>query len=175
MSGSLWSHGLQHTRLPCLSLSPGVCSDSCWLSRWWYPTISSSVIPFSSCPQSFPASGSFPMSQLFASGCQSIGASASGSVFPMSVQGWFLLGLTGLISLQLCCCSVTQSCLTLGDPVDCSTPGLRVPPHLPKFAQVHVRCIGDAFSLYNAYCPQNIFTDIICLWGRQGRAPHLTN
>ena len=85
---------------PCPSLSPGVCSNSCPLSRWCHPTISSSVIPFSSCLQSFPASGSFLMSQLFASGDQTVGASASASVLPMNVQGWFPLGLTGWICLQ---------------------------------------------------------------------------
>ena len=99
MSNSLWPPGLQHTRLTCPSLYPGVCSDSYPLSRWCHPTISSSVIPFSSCPQSFPASGSFPMSWLFASGGQSVGASALVSVLPMNIQGWFPLGLTGLISL----------------------------------------------------------------------------
>ena len=97
---SLWPHGLQHARLPCSSPTPGACSNSCPLSWWCHPTILSSVIPFSSCFQSFPASGSFPMSQLFISGGQSIGASASASVLPMCIQGWFSLGLTGLISLQ---------------------------------------------------------------------------
>ena len=103
MSDSLRSHGLQHTRLPCLSLFPRVCPNSCPLSRWCHPNISSSVAHFSfcprfsSCPQSFPESGSFPMSRLFTSGGQSIGASAS--VLPMNIQGWFPLGLTGLISL----------------------------------------------------------------------------
>ena len=77
MSDFLWPHGLQHSRLPCLPLSPGVCSNSCPLSWWCHPTISSSVVSFSSCPQSFPASGSFPMSWLFLSDNQSIGASAS--------------------------------------------------------------------------------------------------
>ena len=162
MSDSLWPHELQHTRFPCPSLSPGVCSNSCPLSRWCHPTMSSSIVPFSSCLQSFPASvqfshsvmadslqprelqhtsppcpsptpgvysnscpssrlfhptispsvipffclqsfpasGSFPMSQLFTSGCQSTGASASVSVLPMNIQDWFSLGLTGLISLQ---------------------------------------------------------------------------
>ena len=95
---TLQPHELQHARLPCPSLSPGVCSSSCPLSQWCHPAISSSVIPFSSCPQSFPASGSFPMSQLFASGGQGIGASAS--VLPVNIQGWFPLGLTGLISLH---------------------------------------------------------------------------
>ena len=86
--------------LPCPSPSPRVCSNPCPLSQWHHPTISSSVTPFSSCLQSFPASRSFPMSQLFTSGCQNIGASASASVLPMNMQGRFPLGLTGLISLQ---------------------------------------------------------------------------
>ena len=98
MSNSLRPHGLHHTRLPCPSLSPRVCSNSCPLSWWCHPTISSSVVPFSSCLQYFPASPSFPMSLLFASGVRSIGASASASVLPMNIQGWFPLGLTGLIS-----------------------------------------------------------------------------
>ena len=97
---TLQPHGLQHTRLPSPSLLLGICSDSSSLSRWCHPTILSSVTPFSFCPQSFPASGSFPVSQLFASGGQSIGASASASVLPGNIQGWFPLGLTGLISLQ---------------------------------------------------------------------------
>ena len=96
VSDSLRPHGLQHTRP---SLSPGVYSDSCPLSWWCHPTISSSVIPFSFCRQPYPASGSFPVSWLFASGGQSIRASAA-SVLPMNIQDWFPLGLTGLISLQ---------------------------------------------------------------------------
>ena len=84
---------------PGFPVPPGICSNSCPLSRWCYLTISSSVIPFFSCPQSFPASGCFPMRQLFTSGGQSIGVSASASVLPMNIQGWFPLGLTGLISL----------------------------------------------------------------------------
>ena len=92
-------YGLQHVRLPCPSLSPGVCSNSCPLSWWWYLTILFSITAFSSCPQSFPASGSFPMNWLFASGGQSIEASASASVHLMSNQGWFPLGLTGWLSL----------------------------------------------------------------------------
>ena len=92
MSNSLWPHGLQHTRLPCPSLSPWVCSNSRPLSQWCHPIISSSVAPFSSCPQSFPESGSFPMSWLSASGGQSIGASTSASVLPRNTQGWFPLG-----------------------------------------------------------------------------------
>ena len=100
MSDSLWPHGLQHTRLPCPSPTPGAYSDSWPLSWWWHPTISSSVAPFSSCLQSFPASGSFQMSQFFTSGGQSIGASASASILPMNIQDWFPLGWTGWISLQ---------------------------------------------------------------------------
>ena len=101
MSDSLWPHA----RLPCPLLSPRVCSNSCPLSQRFHPTISSSptilfsVIPFSSCPQSFPASGSFPVRRLFKSGGQSIGVSASASVLPVNTQGWFHFGLTGLISL----------------------------------------------------------------------------
>ena len=90
----------QHARPPCLSPTPGVYSNPCPSSRWCYPTISSSVIPFSSCPQSFPASQSFQMFQLFASDGQTIGVSASTSVPPMSTQDWFPLGWTGWISLQ---------------------------------------------------------------------------
>ena len=97
MSDSFWTQGLQHTRLPCPSPTPG--ADSNLLSQWCHPTISSSVIPFSSCLQSFPASGSFPMSQPFASCGQSFGASASSSVLPVNIQSWFPLGSTGLISL----------------------------------------------------------------------------
>ena len=100
VSDSLRSHGLQHTRLHCPSPIPRVCSNSCPSSQWYHPTTSSSVIPFSFCLQSFPSSGSFPMSQFFTSGSQSIGASASASVLPMNIQDWFPLGLTGWISLQ---------------------------------------------------------------------------
>ena len=99
MSDSLQSHGLQRSRLPCLSPSPGACWNSCPLSWWCHPTISSSVTFFSSCPQSFPASGSFPMSWLFTSGGQRIRVSASASVLPMNIQDWFPLGLTNLTSL----------------------------------------------------------------------------
>ena len=102
VSDSLWPQVLQHTRLPCPSPTPRACSNSRALSRWCHPTSSSSVIPFSSRLPSFPASGSFPMNQLFASGGQSIGASASASasVLPMNIQDWIPLGLTGLIALQ---------------------------------------------------------------------------
>ena len=100
MSDSLGPHGLQHTRPPCLSPALGACSNWCPLSRWCHPTISSSAIPFSSCPQSFPESGSFQMSQLFTSGSQSIEVSASASVLPKNNQDWSPLGWTGWISLQ---------------------------------------------------------------------------
>ena len=98
-SDSLWPHELQHARPPCPSPPPGGYPNPCPLSQWWHPTISSSVVPFSSCPQSLPASGSFQMSQLFPSGGQSIGVSASASVHPMNIQNWFPLGLNSLISL----------------------------------------------------------------------------
>ena len=100
MSDSLRPHGLQHSRLPCPSPTPGAYSNSCPLSWWWHSTTSSSVFPFSSCLQSFPASGSFPLSQFFTSGGQSIGVSASVSVLPKNIQDWFPLGWTGWISLQ---------------------------------------------------------------------------
>ena len=95
---SLWPHGLQHTMPPCPSPAPRACSNSCPSSWWCHPTISSSVFPFSSCLQSFPES--FPMSQFFSSGGQSIGFSAIASVLPVNIQDWFPLGWTGLIFLQ---------------------------------------------------------------------------
>ena len=100
MSDSLWPHELQHARPPCPSPTPAVHPNSCPLSRRCHPAISSSVVPFSSRLQSFPASGSFPMSRLFTSCGQSVGASASASVLPMNIQDWFPLGWTGLISLM---------------------------------------------------------------------------
>ena len=100
MSNSLWPHGLQHARLPCPTPTPGVYANSCPSSWWCRPTISSTVIPFSSCLQPFPASRSFPMSQFFASAGQSTGVSASASVLSMTIQDWFPLGWTGWISLQ---------------------------------------------------------------------------
>ena len=100
MSDSLRPHESQHAKPPCPSPTPRVYSNSCPSSRWCHPAISSSVVPFSSCPQSLPASGSFLMSQLFTSGGQSIGVSASASVLPMNTQDWSLLGWTGWISLQ---------------------------------------------------------------------------
>ena len=100
VSDSLQPHELQHARLPCPSPTPRVHPNSCALSLWCHPTTSSSVMPFSSCPQSFPASGSFQMSQFFGSGSQSIEVSASASVLPMNIEGCFPLGWTGWISLQ---------------------------------------------------------------------------
>ena len=100
MSDSLWPQGLQHPRPPCPSPTPRVHPKPCPSSRWCHPTSSSSVVPFSSCPQSFPASGFFQMSQLFASGGQSIRVSTSTSVLPVTIQDWFPLGWTGWISLQ---------------------------------------------------------------------------
>ena len=98
VSSSLQPHESQHARPPCPSPTPGVHSDSCPSSRWCHPGISSSVVPFSSCSQSLPASGSFPMSWLFASGSQGTGASVSAPLLPMSIQGWFLLWFTVLFS-----------------------------------------------------------------------------
>ena len=100
VSDSLWPHELQHARPPCPSPTPRIYSNSCPVSRWCHPAISSSVVPFSSCLQPFPASESFQMSQLFASSGHSIGVSASTSVLPMNIQDWFTLGWTGWISLQ---------------------------------------------------------------------------
>ena len=100
VSDSLWPHESQHARPPCPSPTPGLHSNSCPSSQWCHPAISSSVVPFSSCPQCLPASGSFPMSQLFAWGGQSTGVSASASVLSMNTQGWSPLGWTGWISLQ---------------------------------------------------------------------------
>ena len=98
---TLWLHGLHHARLLCPPLSFGVCSNSCRSSRWCYLTISSSAGPFSFHLQSFPASGSFPVSRLFASGGQSIGASASATVFSVDIQGWFPLGSNSLSQLKV--------------------------------------------------------------------------
>ena len=100
LSNSLWPHGLQHTRLPCPSPTPRPYSNSCPSTQWCHPTISSSVIPFFSCLQSFLASGSFEMSQFFTSDDQSTGVSASSSVLPMNTQDWSPLGWTGWVSLQ---------------------------------------------------------------------------
>ena len=100
VSNSLWSNGLQHARLPWPSSTPGTCSNSWPSSQWCHPTFSSSVVPFSSHLQSFPLSGSFPISELFTSGGQSVGVSASASVLPPNIQDWFPLGRTGWFFLQ---------------------------------------------------------------------------
>ena len=100
MSDSFWPNGLQHAKLPCPSPTPRAWSNSCSLSQWCHLTVSSSVVPFSSCPQCLPASGSFSMNQFFIPGGQNIGVSASASVLPMNIQDWFPLGWTGLVSLQ---------------------------------------------------------------------------
>ena len=112
-SDSLQPRGLQHARLPCPSPTPRACSNSCSLNRWCHPTTSSSGVPFSSCLQSFPASGSFPMSQFFTWGGQSIGVSASASILPMNIQDWFPLGWTGWISLLSRGLSRVFSCTTV--------------------------------------------------------------
>ena len=120
VSDFLQPHGLQYARLPCPSPTPKVCSDSCPLSRWCHPTISSSVIPFSSCLQSFPASGSFLVSQFFATGGQSFGVSASTSVLPMNIQDWFPLGLTDLLAFQGTLRSLLQHYSSKGSVLWCS-------------------------------------------------------
>ena len=120
VSDSLWPHGLQNSRPPCPSPSLRVCPSSCPLNRWCHPTISSSVAFFSFCLHSFSASGSFPMSWLFASSGQNIEASSSASVLPKTIQGWFTLGLTGLISLVWSLWLQTLNCnslLILNKPV----------------------------------------------------------
>ena len=99
MCDSLWPHELQHARIPCPSPAPGACSNSCTSSWWYHPTISSSVVPFSSRLQPFSASGSFPVSHFFTSGGQNIGVPASAPVLPMNIQDWFPLKWTGWISL----------------------------------------------------------------------------
>ena len=139
-----WAHWLQHARLPCPSLSLTVCSHSCPLSQWCHPTTSSSVIPFSSCSQSFPISGSFPIDSSQSDG-QSIGTSASASVLPMNIQSWFLLGLIDFLAIQLF--SFAQSCPTLCNPMDYSTPGFQLHHHqLPESTQTHVQWVSEAIQ-----------------------------
>ena len=124
VSDSLQPHESQHARPPCPSPTPGVRSNSCPLSRWCHPPISSSVAPFSSCPQFFPASGSFPMSRLFIASSQSIGVSALASVLPMNIQSWFPIGLTGLIPLQSKGLSKVFSSTTIQKSINSSAPSL---------------------------------------------------
>ena len=128
MSYSLWTHGRQQARLPCSSPSSKVFSNSCPLSQWCHPTISSSVVPLSSCLLSFPASGSFQMSQFIASGGQSIGASAS--VLPMNTQGWFPLGLTDLILQSKGFSRVFSSTTVWKHQVFSTQPSLRSSSHM---------------------------------------------
>ena len=128
MSDSLQPHGLRHASLPCPSPTPGACSNSCPSTWWYHPTISSFVIPFSSCLQFCPASGCFPVSQFFTSGAQSTGASASASVLPMNIQDWFPLELTDFISLQSTAAAKSlQPCPALCDPIGGSPPGSPIP------------------------------------------------
>ena len=135
MSDSLGPHGLQHTRPPCPSPTPRAYSNLCLLSRWCHPTISSSVVPFSSCLQSFPASGSFPMNQLFAPGGQRIGVSASASVLPVNIHDWFPLGWTGWITkVHPGCCTFCELGTNAWRHVSISyhhTERLHCPTHTP--------------------------------------------
>ena len=132
MSDSLQPHGLQQARLPCPSPTPGAYSNSCPSNQWCHPTISSSVIPFSPCLQSFPESGSFPLNQLFTSGGQSIGASASASVLPMNTQDWSSLGWTDWISLLSKGLSRVFSNITVQ-----KHPFLRAQPSLCSYPHIH--------------------------------------
>ena len=131
MFDSLQPHELQHTRSPCPSPTPGVYSNSYPLSQWGHPTISSSVVPFSSHLQSFPASGSFQMGQLFTSGGQSIGVSASTSVLPMTIQDWFPLGWTGCI---------------LRDAVPCSPRNSQESSPTPQFKSINSSALSFLYS-----------------------------
>ena len=142
VSDSLWPHEPQHAGPPCPSPTPGVYSNSCPLSQWCHPTISSSVVPFSSCPQSFPASGSFPMTQLFAWGGQSIEVSASTLVLPMNTQDWSPLGWTGWISLQWG--TLKESLLARDSQESCPTPQFKninfsvlIFLHSPTLTSIH--------------------------------------
>ena len=130
MSNSLRPHGRQHTRPPCPSPTPGVYSNSCPLSQWYHPTIWSSVIPFSSHLQSFPASGSFQISQFFTSGGQGTRDSASTSVLPMNIQDWSPLGWTGCISLLSKGLSKIFSSTTVWNQFFCAQPSLRSSSHI---------------------------------------------
>ena len=148
MSDSLWPHELQHARPPCLPPTPGVYLNSCPLSWWCHPTISSSVIPFSSCPQSFPASGSFPMSQTFTSDGQSIGTSAL--VLPMNIQCWCPLELTTLISLLSKGLSRVFSISTIQN-INFSVLSLL---YRPTLTSVHDYCKNHSFE-YIDLCGQS--------------------
>ena len=145
MSDSLQPHGLQHARLPCPSPTPGACSNSC-PSQWCHPTISSSVIPFSSCPQFFPASGSFPVSQFFPSGGQNIGISASASVLPMNIQDWFPLGWTDCFEPSIGWLQTNSFVVNFSlNPLDRRMPCLELPEGSPWSSDVF-------FSLHTLFC-----------------------
>ena len=160
MSNSLPHHGLRHARLSCPLLSTEICSNSRPLCWWCYPTISSPFAPFSSCLQSFPASGSFPMSWLFTSVGQNIGASISASVPSMNIQGWScsprdsqessptpqFKSINSLVVSSVQFSSIAQSCPTLCDPMNRSTPGLPVHHQLPEFIQTCVHRVSDALQ-----------------------------
>ena len=148
MSDSLRPHESQHARPPCPS-TPGVYSNSCPSSRWCHPAISFSVVPFSSCPQSLPASGSFPMSQLFASGGQSIGVSTSASVLPVNTQDWSPLGWTGWIVPKLCPILATAACQA---------------PLSMGFSRRELAWVAISFSRGSS-CPKNQ-TRASCITGR---------
>ena len=162
MSDSLQPHESQHTRPPCPSPTPGVYSNSRPSSQWCHPAISSSVVPFSSCLPSLPASRSFPMSQLFAWGGQSIGVSASASVLPVNTQDWSLLEWTGWISLQSKGLSrVAQSCPTLCNLMDCSLLGFSV--HGILQARI-LKCADIPFS--RGFFQPRDWTCVSCIAGR---------
>ena len=145
----LWPHGLRHARFPCPSLSSQVCSNSCPLSRWWYLTISSCVALFSLCPQSFPASRSFPISVLFASGDQSIGTSASASVLPMDIQGWF----QGWLVWSLCCPRDSEESFSAPQFKSINSLALSL-LYGPAFTSMHDYWKNRSFD-YTALCPQS--------------------
>ena len=160
MSDSLRPHGLQHARLPCPSPTPGACSKSCPSSQWCHPTISSSIAPFSLCLQSIPASGSFPISWLFPSGDQSIGASVL--VLPMNIQGRFPLGLTSLISLQSKGLSRVFSSPTIQKHQFCSVqPSLWSSSHILTWLLIYVPPISPVLlpthPLFVKLLKQNIY------------------
>ena len=158
VSDSLQPHGLQHASLPCPSLSPGDCSNSCPLSHCCHPTISSSLAPVFSCPQFFLASGSFPLNWLFASGGQSIGVSASASVFSVNIQGWFPLGLTSLISLQSKGVSRVLSSTTVGKHQFFSAQ----PFYGPALTFIHDYWKNHSFD-YTDLCWQKEICTYVCI------------
>ena len=159
---SLWPQGLQRAKLPCPLLSPGVCLNSSPLSQWCHPNISSSAFPFFAL-QSFPASGSFPVSWLFTSGGQNIGASASASVLPMNIQDWFPLGLTGLTP---CCPRDSQEFSTAphskASAVQCSV-FLIVQFNSPTLTSVHDYQKNHSFDCMDLYQQSNVYFLICCL------------